>query len=117
MMSAFPTLRTGAVAQYPLDRAVRFQTQSVSFLDGSRQRFRLLGNALRRWKIRLSLLDERELAAVTTFMEQQGTAAFSFTDPVTGDRVLRCVISGAGYAAGMSGEMNGGANIEIEEVA
>ena len=69
-MSAFPTLRTGAVAQYPLDLAVRFQTQSVKFMDGSQQRFRLYGSGLRRWKIRLDLLDEQELAAVAAFLEQ-----------------------------------------------
>ena len=116
-MSAFPTLRTGAVAQYPLDRAVRFQTQSVRFMDGSRQRFRLYGSGLRRWKIRLNLLDETELAAVAAFMEQQGTAVFPFTDPVTGDQVASCVISASSYSAGMTDEMNANTDIEIEEVA
>jgi len=116
-MSAFPTLRTGAVAQYPLDRAVRFQTQSVRFMDGSRQSFRLYGTGLRRWKIRLDLLDETELAAVTAFMEQQGTTVFSFTDPVTGTQATSCVISGQSYGAGTSDEMKANADIEIEEVA
>ncbi len=115
-MSAFPILRTGAVAQYPLDRAVRFQTQSVRFMDGSRQRFRLYGAGLRRWTIRLDLLDEQELAAVTAFAEQQGTAVFPFTDPVTGDQVADCIISNQSYGAGMSGEFNAHARIEIEEV-
>ncbi len=115
-MSAFPTLRTGAVAQYPLDRAVRFQTQSVRFVDGSRQRFRLYGAGLRRWTIRLDLLDEQELAAVTAFTEQQGTAVFPFTDPVTGDHVANCIISNQAYAAGMSDEFNANVTLEIEEV-
>jgi phage-related protein len=116
-MSSFPTLRTGAVAQYPLDRTVQFQTQSVRFLDGSRQRFRLYGAGLRRWKIRLDLLDEQELAAVAAFVEQQGTAVFAFTDPVTGDAVSQCIVSGGSYDAGMSSEMDANATVEIEEVA
>ena len=116
-MSAFPTLRTGAVAQYPLDLAVRFQTQSVRFMDGSQQRFRLYGSGLRRWKIRLDLLDETELAAVAAFMEQQGTGVFSFTDPVTGNQAATCIISGQSYRAGASSEMDTNADIEIEEIA
>ena len=116
-MSAFPNLRTGAVAQYPLDRAVRFQTQSVRFMDGSSQRFRLYGNGLRRWTIRLDLLDETELAAVSAFVEQQGTAVFPFTDPVTGDQVASCIVSGNRYSAGMADEMNASADVNIEEVA
>ena len=116
-MSAFPALRTGAVAQYPLDRAVRFQTQSVWFMDGSQQRFRLSGAGLRRWKIRLDLLDEEELATLDAFLEQQGTAIFPFTDPVTGDQVATCIISGQTYGAGIADEMNASATVEIEEVA
>jgi hypothetical protein len=116
-MSAFPTLRTGAVAQYPLDRAVRFQTQSVRFMDGSRQRFRLYGAGLRRWTIRLDLLDEQELAAIAAFTEQQGTAGFPFTDPVTGDQVANCIISNQSCEAGMKDEFNANARLEIEEVA
>jgi hypothetical protein len=115
-MIAFPTLRTGAVAQYPLDRTVRFQTQSVRFMDGSQQRFRLYGSGLRRWVIRLTLLDEQELAAVAAFMEQQGSTVFPFTDPVTGDQVPRCIISGPSYGAGMDDELNANATLEIEEV-
>jgi hypothetical protein len=116
-MSAFPTLRTGAVAQYPLDRTVSFSTQSVRFMDGSSQRFRLYGAGLRRWKVRLDLLDENELAAVAAFMEQQGTAVFSFMDPVTGDQAASCIVSGENYDAGIADEMKANADIEIEEVA
>jgi phage-related protein len=115
-MATFPTLRTGAVAQYPLDRSVQFQTQSVRFMDGSQQRFRLYGAGLRRWKIRLDLLNEQELAAVAAFLEQQATAIFPFTDPVTGDQVASCVISGQSYSAGTADEMKANATVEIEEV-
>jgi phage-related protein len=116
-MPAFPALRTGAVAQYPLDRTVRFQTQSVKFMDGSRQRFRLYGAGLRRWKIRLDLLDEQEMAAVVAFLEQQGSSVFPFTDPVTGDSISSCIISHQSYDAGSAGEMNANVSVEIEEVS
>jgi hypothetical protein len=89
----------------------------VRFLDGSRQRFRLYGAGLRRWKIRLDLLDEQELAAVAAFMEQQGTATFPFVDPVSGDTAKSCIISGQSYEAGAASEMNANATVEIEEVA
>jgi hypothetical protein len=34
-MSAFPALKTGAVLQYPAQRAVQFSTDVVQFIDGS----------------------------------------------------------------------------------
>ena len=73
-MATFPVLKTGAVAQYPLERGVRFSTQAVRFMDGSRQRFRLYGPGLRRWTLKLDLLDEQELGAVISFVEQQTSA-------------------------------------------
>jgi hypothetical protein len=114
---ALPTLKTGAVAQYPLDRAIRFQTQAVRFMDGSRQRYRMYGAALRRWIIRLDLLDQQELAALVTFAEQQGSGVFSFTDPVTAENVARCIISGQSFESGMKDEMNARATLLIEEIA
>ena len=116
-MATFPVLKTGAVAQYPLDRGVRFSTQAVRFMDGSQQRFRLNGTGLRRWTLKLDQLDEQELGAVIAFVEQQGSAVFTFTDPVTGDSVATCMISGEQFDATMNGEMNGQTTIVIEEIA
>src|SRR5271166_1175125 len=98
-MATFPILKTGAVAQYPLDRGVRFSTQAVRFLDGSRQRFRLIGTGLRRWTLKLALLDEEELGAVIAFVEEQTSATFAFTDPITGDNVAGCIVSGQQFDA------------------
>lgn len=116
-MNSFPTLRTGAIAQYPLERSLRFQTDVVRFLDGSRQRFRLYGTGLRRWKLQLDLLDASELAMVMSFLEQQGSAPFPFTDPVTGEPVGSCIITGPGYEAGAKDEMKTTTTVQIEEVA
>lgn len=34
-MQEFPLLKSGAVAQYPAQRAIRFSTQVMRFVDGS----------------------------------------------------------------------------------
>jgi hypothetical protein len=115
-MATFPILKTGALAQYPLARGVRYSTQAVQFMDGSRQRFRLYGNGLRRWTVRLDQLDETELGAVIAFVEQQVGANFTFTDPATGDNVANCAISGEQFTAGMTREINGQATLLIEEI-
>lgn len=116
-MASFPTLKTGAPAQYPLGRAVRYATQAVRFMDGSRQRFRLYGTGLRKWTLKLDLLDEQELGTVIAFVEQQGDAPFAFTDPATGDIVANCVISGQQMDATMTREMSGQTTVIIEEIA
>lgn len=116
-MATFPTLKTGAVAQYPLGRGVRYSTQAVRFLNGSQQKFRLYGVGLRRWTVKLDALDETELGAVISFVEQQGGAVFEFTDPVSGDTAAKCVIGGQRFNATMTREFDGQATILIEEVA
>jgi hypothetical protein len=116
-MATFPLLKTGAVAQYPLDSAVSFSTQAVRFMDGSQQRFRVYGTGLRRWTLKLDQLDAQELAAVIAFVEQQGSAVFAFTDPVTGDNAATCMISGQQFDATMKGEMSGQTTVVIEELA
>src|ERR1700722_17745494 len=116
-MATFPILKTGAPAQYPLDRGVRYATQAVRFMDGSRQRFRLYGTGLRKWTLKLDELDEQELGAVIAFVEQQGSATFTFTDPTTGVAVPNCIISGQQFDATMNREMSGQATVVIEEIA
>jgi len=116
-MATFPSLlKTGAVAQMPLVRATTFVTQSVRFLDGSRQTWSISGAGLRRWDLRLDRLDEAELAAVMAFAEEIGTGTFSFTDPVTGETAAKCVIAGWLVATALAGDLNGAATLGIEEV-
>lgn len=115
-MPAFPTLlKTGAVAQFPLGRASSVSTQAVRFLDGSRQTYQLSA-PLRRWEIRLDLLDEAEVAAVIAFAEQTGTATFSFTDPGTGETAAKCVFAGWKVGTSLLDEMHGAATLGMEEV-
>src|ERR1039458_10518178 len=79
----FPTLKTGAVMQYPAKRTLQFNTDAIRFLDGTEQRFRDNPSVLHGWTIQLDLLDESELAALDQFfISNQGRfGSFSFTDP------------------------------------
>jgi hypothetical protein len=89
---AFPTLRTGAVVQYPSSRELRFRTEVSRFVDGSEQRFRQFASGHVRWIVRLDLLTDAELQAVADFhLTHRGRAAvFSFTDPWTGTEYPTC---------------------------
>lgn len=91
-MASFPALKTGVVAQYPSDRERRFATQVFRFLDGNEQRFPGYGAPLRRWVIRLDLLDESELVNLEQFFESEAgrAGAFSFTDPFDGTEYSSC---------------------------
>ena len=86
-------------------------------MDGSQQKFPLYGIGLRRWTVKLDELDETELGAVISFVEQQEGAVFAFTDPVTGNVAETCVIQGDQFNAAMTREFDGQTTIVIEEVA
>src|ERR1700694_3550753 len=91
-MSDFPTLQTGAILQYPAQKAIRFSTAVLRFVDGAEQRFREYQAPLRRWTIRLDLLDENELHVLREFFRAESGAAgtFSFADPWDGALYLNC---------------------------
>lgn len=115
-MPTFPPLRTGAVAQYPLAHTSAWLNQSVWFLNGTVQSFPVYSRPLRKWSIQLSSLDESEMDAVISFAEAVEGAVFSFTDPVTGSIVPRCIISGGTVNAGMAQDLVGSASLVVEEV-
>ena len=91
-MASFPLLKTGTAAQYPFVSQTQFATDIVRFLDGTEQRFRRYPTPLRRWTVRLDLLDEAELSASLEFFRTQRGASgtFSFTDPVDGTVYADC---------------------------
>jgi hypothetical protein len=93
-MLTFPLLKNGQQAQYPLRRTLIQNVQTVSFLDGSEQRCATSGT-LHQWIIQLALLDEQELNALETFVEQvQGeTGQFVFTDPLDGVQYNNCSLA------------------------
>ena len=91
-MADFPTLKTGAVMQYPAERELGFSTEVLQFVDGSEQRFRGYGTPLRRWIVRLDLLEDAELKRLESFFEaaQGACGSFRFTDPRDGAVYADC---------------------------
>jgi hypothetical protein len=68
----------------------------LRFVDGTEQRFRERATALKRWIIRLDLLDEEEAARLEEFFKaQRGRGgSFAFTDPWDGVRYPDCSFEG-----------------------
>ena len=116
-MASFPALKTGVVAQYPSDRARRFSTKVLRFLDGSEQRFAGFGTPLRRWLIRLELLDEAELSTLEEFFVQQAGQAgtFSFTDPWDGTVYVNCSFESDVMTADYRGPGDGATSVTVKE--
>lgn len=115
-MATFPILKTGAIAQYPAERQIRFNTQVLEFIDGTEQRFRDYSQALRRWVIRLDLLDAAELQAVASFFDNAGpVSVFSFIDPWDATVHASCVIESPELKTELLGEWNGRTELTIRE--
>ena len=116
-MANFPALKTGAVAQYPSDRQRNFSTQVLRFVDGSEQRFPGYGAPLRRWTIRLDLLDEAELTNLEQFFESEGGRAgnFSFTDPFDSAVYANCSFDADELALNFAGPQQGKATVVVKE--
>ena len=116
-MASFPALKTSAVAQYPASRAVAFRNQTVRFVDGTEQRYRDSAGALRRWVIRLDLLDESEAAAMDAFLvaNQGRFGTFSFTDPWDGKAYPACSLASDDLAVTVDGEMRRKTTVTVLE--
>ncbi len=116
-MTMFPTLKTGAVIQYPGKRTLQFNTQVIRFLDGTEQRFREDASQLHRWTIQLDLLDEAELASLDQFfVTSQGRfGSFSFTDPWDGTVYPNCSLLGDTFEFQLRGEMRGKTTLTVCE--
>jgi phage-related protein len=116
-VASFPALKTGAVAQYPSDRAPQFSTQAYRFLDGSEQRFPGFPGVLQQWTIRLDLLDEGELENLREFfLSEEGRAgSFSFTDPWTGTVYAKCSFGSDTLSLQFKGPQNGATQLTVKE--
>ena len=116
-MAGFPRLKTGSVLQYPAGREVRFSTRVLRFVDGGEQRFRQRAGGLRRWQVRLDLLDEGEMAEMENFFfESQGRfGTFSFTDPWDGTEYANCSLETDEIELHALGEMRGRTAVVVRE--
>jgi phage-related protein len=115
-MAAFPLLKTGAVAQYPLRRRSTYATEVLQFIDGSEQRFRQYQAPVRSWTIRLDALDETEAAEIERFFESHGSnTTFSFTDPADGKTYPSCSVDQDEFERVMDVDMRTQVEIVIRE--
>ena len=116
-MATFPALKTNAVAQYPATRAIRFQNQTLRFLDGTEQRYRDSAGPLHQWEILLDELDEAEMTALEAFfLANQGAfAVFPFKDPWDGQTYNNCSLAGDQMDLRHTGELLGATRLTIVE--
>jgi len=116
-MANFPLLKTGAIAQYPTSKSVRFRNQILRFLDGTDQRYRDCTGPLHTWEIRLDKLDEVEMANIEAFFaNNEGSfGAFSFTDPWDGQGYTNCSLASDSLSLVSLSEMQGAAVLTIVE--
>jgi hypothetical protein len=116
-MSTFPTLKTGAVMQYPAERNRQFSNQVIRFLDGSEQRFREFAQPLHRWVIKLDAIDESEMNQLREFFRIQDGAfgEFSFTDPWDGTVYISCSLETDAMVEKLVGEGRGQTSLVVKE--
>ena len=116
-MASFPTLKTGAIAQYPSSRTTTSSTQVYRFLDGSDQSFLAYAAPLHKWQIKLELLDEVELGSLEAFFAtQEGrSGSFSFTDPWDGTVYPNCSFDSDTFMAELKGWGEGATELVVRE--
>ena len=117
MPAAFPSLKTGAVIQYPATKNAQHSSFVVRFLDGNDQRYREYSALLHRWNIRLDLLDEAELRTFEQFFAtQEGRfGVFSFVDPWTQTVFPNCSFDQDTLEYQLSGEDRGTTTLVVVE--
>lgn len=91
-MTTFPTLNSGAVAQFPMPVLTGQGVRVIRFLDGADQRYLLQARTFRSWQIRLQYLTEDEVAALEAFFAAQlgDYSTFAFPDPFSDEIVQNC---------------------------
>ena len=116
-MDTFPVLKSGAVAQYGSDRRRRFSTQVFRFVDGSEQRFPGYATSLKKWVIRLELLDENELSQLARFFSAHSGrgGVFTFTDPWDGVTYPSCSFDHDVMISGLRGRSRGHTSVTVRE--
>ena len=116
-MANFPTLKTGAVMQYPAKSRIRFLTQVLEFVDGTEQRYREYPAPLHEWVIALDLLDEEEMKAFEEFfLSQQGQfGSFIFVDPNDNTTYPDCSLMIDDFDFTLNGERRGKTSVIVRE--
>jgi hypothetical protein len=113
-----PKLKSGAIAQYPLTRTLRFSTKVLRFLDGTEQAFPLNSKVLAEWQVPLERLDDGELNGVDQlFMTHQGSSqTFSFVDPLDQTEHSNCNLASDESTIELESVNDGKAIVTVREV-
>jgi phage-related protein len=116
-MATFPTLKTGAIMQYPATATIRYSNQLIQFVDGAEQRYRDYLAPLHEWVIRLDLLDEAEMKSLEEFFtEQQGQfGSFVFIDPKDNVTYPDCSLVIDDLNVALNGERRGKTAVIVRE--
>ena len=117
-MDNFPTLRTGAVIQYPASRVTQFSSDIVQFLDGTEQRFCIFPKPYRAWIVKLANLDETELQSIRNFIQDMNGAVgiFTFTDPWDGTTYPNCSLQGTEWTDSIAGPVQCTTSLTVREL-
>lgn len=116
-MASFPSLKTGAVTQYPSQKTLAFATDVIRFIDGKEQRSRCYKRPLRNWVISIHAVDEGELAVLDQFFRDQSGSegTFSFTDPWDGVVYPNCSLASDDIHVQLNGPGGGQTRLVIQE--
>jgi Conserved hypothetical protein 2217 (DUF2460) len=116
-MLTFPSLKSGAVMQYPARKTTAFKNQVLSFLDGGEQRYRLTSGPLHQWVVQLDLLEDAELNALEIFLrDTEGAfAEFSFNDPKDGKTYPNCYLKSDSLESVRAGGLRGNTTLLVCE--
>jgi hypothetical protein len=113
----FPILKTGVTVQYPLGLAEGFGTDVLQFMAGDEQRYPTSPAPLRKWAIKLDLLDEAELRSIEAFfVAATGSfGTFIFVDPISGISYPNCFIGEDSLNESFAGELNARLSLVIKQ--
>ena len=111
-MAMFPSLKTGAGAQYGCERVLDRPVEVQRFVDGKTQRF-ARARARRAWRLKLTGLSAQEAEAIGSFiaMHMETQEPFSFKDPWDGHEYADCETPETGYR--VSAKREHGYEIEV----
>lgn len=115
-MSYFPVLKTGAEAQYGIERLQDCPVTVQRFLDGRTRRF-AQERTRRIWRLRLSELSAQEAERINTFAGDHFETGepFIFRDPWTGEDYPGCEIRGGQIQIRADGEHKYHVQLLIEQ--
>jgi len=113
----FPTLKTGAVMQYPGKRVLQFCTDVVRFLDGTEQRYRDYARYCTGGPSNSTYWMNLNLPSTTNslYLTRARSETFSFTDPWDGTVYANCSLAADTFAFTVTGEMRGATTVTVCE--